>query len=243
MTHHSKLFFTLFIYLATGLASAEAVDANHAGHKMPDQQYQASENRLYGKVIETMDASGYTYAEVDTGTEKVWAAARLTPIKPGDMIAFSTAMPMNNFHSKTMKRDFAVVYFVDKFITDKAEAASAGIATPHDNIKQEATVTPIKDIKKADGGYTVKEIYADKDKLNGKTVRIRGQITKFTANVMGINWLHIKDSSTSEDLTITTAGTAEIDDVVLLEGKLELDKDYKYGYVYPVIVLDAKIIQ
>jgi hypothetical protein len=32
MTHHSKLFLTLFIYLATSLASAEAVDADH---KMP----------------------------------------------------------------------------------------------------------------------------------------------------------------------------------------------------------------
>ena len=70
---------------------------------------------------------------------------------------------------------------------------------------------------------------------------MRGQVTKFTANVMNMNWLHIRDSSTQDDLTITTDGTAAIDAVVVVEGKLALDKDYGYGYVYPLIVEDASV--
>jgi len=72
---------------------------------------------------------------------------------------------------------------------------------------------------------------------------VRGKVTKFTANVMGKNWLHIRDSSTLQDLTVTTKDTAVIDDVIIVEGKLELNKDFSYGYVYPVILLDAKIIK
>ena len=70
---------------------------------------------------------------------------------------------------------------------------------------------------------------------------MRGQVTKFTANVMDKNWLHIRDSSTLDDLTITTDSTAAIDAVVVIEGKLALNKDFGYGYVYPLIVEDASV--
>jgi hypothetical protein len=66
-------------------------------------------------------------------------------------------------------------------------------------------------------------------------------VTKYTTNVMGKNWLHIKDSSTQEDLTITSNDTAELNSVVVIEGKLVLDKDFGYGYVYPLIVQDAAV--
>jgi hypothetical protein len=58
---------------------------------------------------------------------------------------------------------------------------------------------------------------------------------------MGKNWLHIRDSSTLDDLTITTSNTSAVDAVVIIEGKLALDKDFGYGYVYPLIVEDASV--
>ena len=96
-------------------------------------------------------------------------------------------------------------------------------------------------VHKVEGGNTIAEVYADKEKLNGKAIRVRGKVTKFTANVMDKNWIHIRDSSTPDDLTITTSGTAAIDAVVIIEGKLSLDKDYGFGYVYPLVVEDASI--
>ena len=49
------------------------------------------------------------------------------------------------------------------------------------------------------------------------------------------------DSSTLDDLTVTTDSTVAVNDIVIIEGKLELDKDYGYGYVYPIILEDAKL--
>jgi hypothetical protein len=159
------------------------------------------------------------------------------------MISFTTEMPMKNFHSNSLKRDFPIIYFANRFITDEAGQTSTSLdmALPHGNIKPTPEAKPVEGIDKVKGGNTIAEIHADKQALNGKAIRVRGQVTKFTPNVMGKNWIHIKDSSTLDDLTITTSNTTAVDAVVIIEGKLALDKDFGYGYVYPLIVEDASV--
>jgi len=244
MTYRSSFFGILFNCLIVGIVSiggAGAVNTEQdaAGH------HQSAAGKVYGKVTQTMDAAGYTYAEVDTGKEKIWAAARKTVLKKGDMIAFSTVMPMKKYYSKSLKREFSVVYFVNQFITDKKPGANNQPvqSTPHANIKSQQTLEPVAGIKKIEGGHTISDIYKNKKSLKGKTVLVRGKVTKFTAKVMNKNWLHIMDGSTHNDLTITTDGVAAVNDVVVIEGKLKLDKDYNYGYVYPLIVENAKILK
>jgi len=228
------------VLLITGINNSAYAGQNYSG-----ELQQKAANRIYGKVTDIIEAAGYTYAEVDTGKEKLWAAATTTPLKIGDMISFTTEMPMKNFHSNSMNRDFPLIYFVNRFFTDSSalKESNAEIASPHGQTKA-ATATmamAVDGIHKVEGGNTIAEVYADKEKMNGKTIRVRGKVTKFTADVLDRNWIHIRDSSTQKDLTITTSGTAAIDAVVIIEGKLSLDKDYGYGYVYPLLVEDASI--
>jgi hypothetical protein len=220
-----------------------AIGSAHAFQKNANEAKQKGSNRIYGKVTEVLNSAGYTYARVDTGSEKVWAATSTTPINVGDMIAFTTDMPMRDFHSTSMNRDFPLLYFVNQFFTDSANQAvsSAPASSPLGMINKDATTKPVINIDKLEGGNTIAEVYADREKLNGKVIRVRGQVTKYTANVMGKNWLHIKDSSTQDDLTITSDNSAELDSVVIIEGKLAVDKDFGYGYMYPLIVQDASI--
>ena len=200
-------------------------------------------NKMHGKVTEILNVTGYTYAEVDTGKKKVWAAGPTTPLKIGDMISFSSNMPMENFHSKSMKRDFSIIYFIGQFNTDKEtpETKLTSTVSAHDQIKQKQINKPVEGINKLKDGKTIAEIITHKHNLNGKSVRLRGQVTKFTANIMGKNWLHVRDSSTPDDLTITTDGTATIGDIIIIEGTVIEDKDYGFGYFYPVILENAKI--
>lgn len=202
-----------------------------------------TDGTIHGKVTNVIEASGYTYVEVDINKQKVWAAGPNTPLKIGDMIGFSTDMVMENFHSKSMNRDFDIIYFVDNFIIDKT---SQGIktsvkASPHSQTKQQPMAKPVTGIAKAEGGHTIAEIYADKINLNGKTIRVRGLVSKFNGGIMGKNWLHIRDSSTHEDLTITTDSTVAVNDIVIVEARLSLDKDFNYGYFFPLILEDATI--
>jgi hypothetical protein len=238
MIRRTNFSIILLACFSLSLLNAGLVNAVHAAQNSTKELQQNDTQKISGKVTEVIDVAGYTYAEVDTGKEKIWAAGPPTALKNGDMISFSSSMPMQNFHSKTIGRDFHVIYFINNYITDKTTSKTA---SAHSQLKQQDTAKPIKGINKVAGGNTIADIYNDKSKLGGKTVRVRGQVTKFTANIMGKNWFHIRDSSTLDDLTITSKDTVAVGDIVISEGKLELDKDYNYGYFYPVILEDATV--
>jgi hypothetical protein len=83
---------------------------------MPHQNAAAHvANMVTGKTIETFNAGGFTYVQITTPKESLWAAGPLTPIKKDDEVSFSRNMLMKNFHSKTLNRNFEAIYFVDRF--------------------------------------------------------------------------------------------------------------------------------
>ena len=99
-------------------------------------------------------------------------------------------------------------------------------------------------MKKAESGKTIAEIFAEKTSLENKNVKVRGKVIKFSPEIMGKNWIHIQDGTGSEgmnDLTVTTANSVKLGDIILVEGTLVLNKDFGYGYNYDVIIEDAQI--
>lgn len=195
-----------------------------------------SPSKIEGEVTEVLNVGSYIYAKVKTGKQEVWAAAPTVNLTIGDKISFSTKMPMENFHSESLNRDFPIVYFVNRFITDKTTTTSK-----HKRSEPKKATPLTKKIGKLKGGKTIAEIYTEKSNLAGKIVKVRGLVTKFTEGVMGKNWIHIRDNTTLEDLTVTTNAVVKLNDVIIIEGKLGLDKDFGYGYVYAVMFEDAKI--
>ncbi len=220
-----------------------------------------------GKVLETTNTAGYTYVQVDTGTKKLWAAAVQFDVKVGHKVTVASGMPMANYHSKTLNRDFDVVYFTGSIVVNGSDAATAGTAPalPPGHPALPGATTPglpqghpsltgakaspnldLTGIKRADGGKTVQEIFATQSKLVGKPVAVRGKVVKYNAEIMGKNWLHIRDGSGSDakgdnDLTITTATPAKVGDTVLVTGNLATNKDFGAGYKYAVIIENAKV--
>jgi hypothetical protein len=80
-------------------------------------------------VIETMNTAGYTYVQVDAGGNKVWAATTQFAVKVGDSVSFQATDPMTGFHSKTLNRDFDVVYFAGS-ITVNTNGVAAVMPSP-----------------------------------------------------------------------------------------------------------------
>jgi len=214
-----------------------------------------------GKVAETMDAGGYTYVLVDTGTNKAWAAATKFAVKSGDTVTVPDSMPMSNFHSASLKRDFAVIYFADSITVNGVNSAAATLPPGHPTLGAggDANLPPghpstggkmsppkldFSQLKPAKNGKTVADIYTDSSKLAGKSVKVRGKVVKYNANILGKNWLHLQDgtgSAGSDDLLVTTTGEAKRGDTVLIEGKVALNKDFGSGYKYNLLVEDAKV--
>lgn len=204
-----------------------------------------------GTVVETMDASSYTYIKVDTGSETFWAATNKMPISVGDSVIVPAGMAMTDFYSKELDRTFELIYFVGSVMVGgtPAEAAAAGMPESHPamtpgNASAPQTDIDLSGIKPAEGGVTVAEVFSKKDELAGKPVKVRGKVVKFSPQIMKKNWLHIQDGTGEEgtnDLTVTTNTPAKVGDTVVISGVLSTDVDFGYGYQYGVIVEDAEV--
>ena len=198
-----------------------------------------------GVVEETMDAAGYTYVMVDTGTESFWAAAPTFAVDVGDAVVVPAGMPMQDFHSSALDRDFDVVYFVESIQVGGEEvAATSDLPAGHPPVAASPAVTKAGEIEPLEGGRSVAEIIAARADLDGSTVSFRGEVVKFNANIMGSNWLHVQDGTGEpgrNDLTVTTSDVARVGDIVTVTGVLAKDKDFGAGYEYDVIVEEARV--
>jgi hypothetical protein len=204
-----------------------------------------------GKVVETMNAGNYTYVLLDTGSAKLWAAAPQFAVKAGDTVAIANATPMPKFHSKTLNRNFDVVYFTGSVKVNGKDTAHggepAGLPKNHPPIAGGGAkpMVDLTGIKKAEGGKSIAEIYASRTELGGKPVKVRGKVVRYNAHIMGKNWLHIQDGTGvpgSNDLTVTTASETKVGDTILVTGTLSTDRDFGSGYKYGLIIEDAKIV-
>jgi hypothetical protein len=192
-------------------------------------------------VLETMDGGGYTYVKLDEDGAVYWAAAPAAQVAVGDRVNFSEQMKMQNFTSRSLNRTFDELMFVGSLNGGSAPAAAPAIAA------SPVTTAPIEPMEKAEGGYTIAEVFAGKQDLKGKTVRVRGKVVKVSPNIMGLNWVHLQDGTgaAGSDRLIFRSATeiADVGAVVTAEGTVDTDKDFGYGYQYSVLVENASFAE
>lgn len=203
----------------------------------------ATAGNLTGQVVETMDAATYTYALIDTGAAKAWVAAPQFMVKVGDTLAVAEAMPMNQYRSKTLNRTFEIVYFSGSVrVNGKPAIAPTAAAAATPAAPKPANLT---NIARAPNGQTVAEILEGKTKFSGQPIAVRARVVKYNAQILGKNWLHLRDGSGTEgtnDLTVTTRAEVKVGDLVLVTGKLTTNRDFGSGYTYAAIVEDAIVV-
>ncbi|MDH3441315.1 MAG: hypothetical protein OEM63_11230 [Gammaproteobacteria bacterium] len=199
-------------------------------------------DRVSGTITDIINVPGYTYVEVETTDGSVWAAAPGVSVLVGDTVSFTTGMPMKDFYSSSLQRRFEFIYFVDRFaVTGGLTPIDSEAAAVHGRTGGQVAALPAQGIRMAEGGITIAEIYARGEELRGETVRVRGQVVKFTPGVLNANWIRIQDGSIAEDLVITTDGNVSVNDILLVKGKLELGKNLGQGYVIPAIIENAEV--
>jgi len=215
---------------------AQAQAPHPTGAQMPKGE------DLTGKVLERLEASPYCYLRLKTAKGEVWTAVPEAKAEKGSEVTVSNAVLMTDFESKTLKRTFAQVYF-----GTLANAGAAAGANPHGQA-QPAKPVKVGKVAKASGAdaRTVGEVWAQKQALKGKTVTVRAKVVKVTKGIMGKNWLHLQDGSGDKkkgtnDLTATSQAEAAPGDTVTIQGVVQTDKDFGAGYVYAVIIEDAKV--
>ncbi len=180
--------------------------------------------------------------------DKVWLAISAASIEIGSQQTFSPGSVMHNFESKTLKRTFDQIIFTELATSGKASKDKKEVSGKSPGSK--GTVSP--DVKakvsKAPGknGYTISGLYKNKSKLHKKSVAVRGKVVKVSSNIMGKNWIHLRDGSGSHatgdfNLVVTSKSVPAEGEVVLVNGTLYKNKDFGGGYKYEVIIEEAEI--
>ncbi len=125
----------------------------------------------------------------------------------------------------------------DAFKNNKGNNQNMNVHSMVKTEKINVNVTPCKDC------ITISELFANREKYAGKTIKVTGKVTKFNPKIMGKNWIHIQDGSEFKgdfDLAITSNIKVKVGDTITFEGKITLDKDFGYGYSYSILMEDGK---
>jgi len=184
------------------------------------------------KVQETLNSGGYTYMKVKDGNNIYWIAMTQRNTKVGDTIKYDEQGWMKNFHSKTLNRTFDNILFAGE-VTTQTQAQKLQDIKP--NIMSSKYQTK--------GTITIAELFKNRDAYVGKVVTVRAKVTKVSEQIMKLNWIHVEDGSrfsNMDDLVFTSSNAVpKVGDIVYAKGTVVKDKDFGYGYFYPLIIQKA----
>lgn len=201
-------------------------------------------------VQEVIQVSSYTYLHVLEDGEKKWLAAPTTEAEIGEVFYYKGGMAMPNFTSTELNRTFDNVLFLSAITSADEIDIDKGLVDPNkpkEVVKtgKQPTLSQLElNIEAVEGGIRIADLFENKQNFNGKKIKVKGEVTKFTAAIMGKNWVHFQDGTSFEgsyDLMITTQENLNVGDVVVFEGVIALDKNFGAGYFYKIIMEEAVI--
>lgn len=225
-----------------------------------ESERSAAGETIGGTVLEVIQVPSYTYLRLQRSeADELWVAVSKAEVKEGQTVKVTRAERMENFSSKQLGRTFSVIYFGNLGSEGVAatEAGAHSEANPHaappGSRSDRGTLADMVKIvpgAKAEGesGHKIGEIFSKKDKLRGSKVRVRGTVVALTMNVMGTNFVHIRDGSgavekRTHDLVLKVAQTPpNVGEQALFEGTVQVDVDLGAGYTYSALLEEATVI-
>jgi hypothetical protein len=255
------------MYSVQGCGSNQSNEAADSSLKVPSTEttYQdtSQKQQLHNvSVLEVIQVEKYTYLRIKEAGKEFWMAVPTIEVKPGETLYYSSGMLMTKFESKELKRTFDEIIFVDRISKDEAglipeKDASATLPLNHAKIENNDKASPVngssKDAVKLNikpepvkNGISIAELLKNPKSYEGKKVIVKGKVTKYTAGVMGKNWVHLQDGTDYKgkfELIITTADDLKDIKSATFEGAITLNKDLGYGYFFEVLMEDAKLVK
>ncbi len=195
-------------------------------------------------VTDVMQTTNYTYLYVKENSADIWLAVPKMKASKGQTYYYDDGMLMENFVSKELGRTFDKIYFLGGVRTT-LEVPMKKPTSMSDHNQKPVIEKKNVNIEAISGGITIKELFANKAKYEGKVVKIKGEVSKFNPGIMNRNWIHLQDGTDNNgefDLTVTTDAVVKTGETITVEGKIALNKDFGYGYKYAVL-MEAAVIK
>ncbi len=229
------------IFCFTLLSTPFLVDAQESG-----------KNVITHKVIitEVLQTSIYTYLHAKEYDSLIWLVVPTIVANVGETYYYVDGLIIQPFEATKLHKLFDAVVFIETVSKNppsiknpQAGSTSSNQANDQPYVRKSPQPEKIDiNVEKARDGISIAELFANKSTYADKIVKIKGKVTKYTSAVMGRNWIHIQDGSALNDkydLTVTLQAEIKVGDVVTLEGKIDLNKDFGYGYFFDIIMQDA----
>jgi len=210
-----------------------------------DDSKQAGINPNAHKVTieEVQQVNSYSYLRVKEAGKEYWMAVTRGEFKAGQVWYYENGMEMKNFESKELNKKFDSIFFVDALSAEPPAAKGTEITqkvAPQKPVIQKENVS----VEPAAGGVTIADLFSKSASYAGKKVFVKGKVIKINTGIMKRNWVHIQDGTSSGndfDLTVTTAESVGLGDVVTFQGTVLLNQDFGFGYTYKILLSDAKL--
>ena len=223
----------------------ELIDSDEHDHSNDNKSFS---NQVHTVVVdEVLPATKYVYVHVNEGMEQYWVATALKEITVGETYFFRGGLLKTNFESKEYNRMFEKIYLVSQFVPakhgDNTPNASE-MTTPPGNQDNKDAVKNVKKVEKAAGSISIAELVNNYQKYEGQTVQLSGECVKINPQIMGRNWIHLKDGSKDDyDLVITSDVFVREGSVITIKATVVLNKDYGAGYNYDLILEDGILVE
>ncbi len=191
-----------------------------------------------GEVLEVVNVANYTYLRLKTVHGESWVAVDKAVVAKGSKVTIEKAMVMHDFKSPSLKKTFKTIYFGSLAGARGERKAKSTPAAPEEAIHVAKAV--------GENARTVEEIMTKGAELKDKPVLVRGKVVKYNQQIMGKNWVHLRDGTgtgDNNDVLVTTADQAKVGDIVTAKGIVRTDKDFGAGYSYKVLIENATLQQ
>ncbi|MBK9177449.1 MAG: hypothetical protein IPM46_14175 [Flavobacteriales bacterium] len=193
--------------------------------------------------LETLPTTKYVYVRVKEGEEEFWIATLLQEVAIGRSYFYRGGLLKTGFESKEYNRTFDKLYLISQLVpSDHGSSMSGSTAAPGASpMPSAAAPLPQVDVP---GSTRIADLIADPKKFGGKTIQVSGTCTKVNPNIMGRNWIHVKDGSKGDpELVITTDIPITEGQAVTMIGTVALNKDFGAGYKYDILLEDGRLVK
>ena len=191
--------------------------------------------------LEVLPTERYVYVRVKEGAEEFWIASDRTEVIVGRPYFYRGGLLKTNFHSNEYDRDFDKLVLVSKVVPADHGESGMTDASPAMGNRQEAKPAVKVDVA---GSVKIADLIASPKKYEGKAIQVSGTCTKVNPNIMGRNWIHLKDGSKGDpEVVATTDVVVPVGEKATIVGTVVLDKDFGAGYRYAILLESAQLVK
>jgi hypothetical protein len=189
-------------------------------------------------VLEVLQTERYVYLQVEEEGERFWVATGKREVEKGGKYHYKGGL----LKTKEYNRTFDKIYLVSNIVAEN-HSHNHETGTPQTIETHSVESKPLPRKIDQTGSIKIASIISDPSKYEGKSVQVSGECVKINPNIMGRNWIHLKDGSNDDyDFVVTSNMIVPEGHVVTLIGTVALNKDFGAGYRYDIIVENGEII-